>query len=126
MLCSPARRARETWQLLSSRLKSPPEAVLESLIYDAGAEALLAHLARRRDAADCILVVGHNPTLHQLAFTLAGSGGGRALDRLTTDFPPGSLVELGFAGGWQTLAAGAGVLRRFVTPKDLERGRETS
>ncbi len=125
VLCSPARRARQTWELVSAELESPPQARLETLLYDAGAEALIRLLRQRSDADDCVLVVGHNPTLHQVAFALAGDGDKAAFDRLTTGFPPCGLVELQFADGWKTLAQGAGTLRRFIIPQDLESKRET-
>lgn len=123
-VCSPARRARETWELLASRLDAPPEAVNEPLIYDAGPDRLIAWLGSRAGAPESLIVIGHNPTLHQVAFALSGTGDRQAIDRLTTGFPPGGLVELHLPGDWSTLRPGAGELRRFTIPQDLEHGRK--
>lgn len=118
--CSPARRARETWQCASSRLAEPPRAAFQALIYDAGADAMLSLIAGCPPDSNRVLVIGHNPTLHQVAFMLSGSGEEAALNRLTTGFPPCGLVELQFADGWTSARPGSGFLARFVTPEDLE------
>lgn len=119
--CSPARRARETWQCVASRFAEPPRVGIEALIYDAGVDAVMSLIAACPADSGRVLVIGHNPTLHQVAFMLSGSGDQAALDRLTTGYPPCGLVELQFADGWPTVRPGAGSLVRFVTPQDLQR-----
>jgi phosphohistidine phosphatase len=119
VLCSPARRAQETWELVSAALPRPPEAEFEPAIYEAGPDALVGRLSDCDDATGTLLVVGHNPTLHQLTFALAGGGDEGAIDRLTTEFPPAGLVELHFPDGWTSVRPGAGTLVAFVLPRDL-------
>lgn len=123
--CSPACRARETWQCVATRLAVTPRVAVESLIYDAGADAMLSLIASSPPDSDCVMLIGHNPTLHQVAFMLTGSGNAAVIDRLTTGFPPCTLAELQFADGWSAVRPGTGSLTRFVTPQDLEGMIET-
>jgi phosphohistidine phosphatase len=60
-----------------------------------------------------VLVIGHNPTLHELALSLTGRED--ALER----FPTGALASVTFATTWAGLAEGGGELEGFVVPRDL-------
>lgn len=120
VLCSSAERARETWALVAAQLQDPPDAVMQREIYDADGNDIV--LALRETGADIasLMVLGHNPTLHQLAFALSRQDEGEALDRLARDFPPGALAEIEFGdGGWAEIAPGSGRLVSLVTPADL-------
>ena len=119
-LCSNARRARDTLTLAVSRLPRPPEAAIEAGLYLCGWPALLARLGQVDPAVGSVLLVGHNPDLHELATTLAGDGPAEALRRLRRKLPSGGLAVLDVAdGAWPALARGSGKLRLFETPKRL-------
>lgn len=71
VLCSPARRTRQTWQALSGQLPERPDAVrYERLLYVGGVADLFNLLRRTDETVHTVLVVGHNPALSQLSFTL--------------------------------------------------------
>ena len=85
-------------------------------LYEADAERLLNILFEQRGAAS-IMLIGHNPGLHQLAQFLAGAGDGKTLHRLRTDFPPASLAMIDFtAESWSDIRPGAGRLLALDTP----------
>jgi phosphohistidine phosphatase len=67
-----------------------------------------------------VLLVGHDPGLHELALVLAGSGRRAALDRLREKFPTGALAVLeAELRSWRELAPGAARLVEFTRPRDL-------
>lgn len=68
VLCSPARRTRETLECVFDRI-GYTEMRLEDTIYEATPGTLAALLERHRDV-ERVLVVGHNPGLERLAALL--------------------------------------------------------
>src|SRR4051794_26437716 len=70
VLCSTARRARETLERLEPALGRGAVRV-EPVLYGADAGALLEHLRGVSDAVGSVLVIGHNPGLQRLALGLA-------------------------------------------------------
>lgn len=120
VLCSNADRALETWRLLAAQLADPPEAGIDRMLYGADGHDVLAAIGALTAAAEVVLVIGHNPTLHQLAFSLSRHGDEGAMNRLASDFPPGALAEIEFGdGGWADTMPGSGRLASLVTPADL-------
>jgi len=140
VLCSTARRARETWALAEDKLHAHPEVVFEQRVYGAST-ADLVDLARATPAGvQTLLIVGHDPAMHELTLELAGaglgsgsgsgsgtgSGSGResdALDRAQAKFPTAAIAVLAFAGTWPQIALGQARLADFVTPGDYGSGR---
>jgi phosphohistidine phosphatase len=118
VLCSTARRARETLQRIEPALGRGKVRV-ERELYAASADALLERLRRLPDRIDSVLVIGHNPGLEQLALRLARPGA--AVDALATKFPTGALATLELDGdSWRGLGPGSAELTAFVRPRDLE------
>jgi phosphohistidine phosphatase len=72
VLCSTARRARETLERIEPALGRAPVRV-EGELYGASARELLVRLRRLPDDVGSVLVIGHNPGMHELASELAGS-----------------------------------------------------
>jgi len=76
-----------------------------------------------RDAggsARTLLLIGHNPGVHESACRLIAAGEVEARERLNEGLPTAGLVVIDFAGeNWQTLHAKGGRLERFVTPRSL-------
>jgi phosphohistidine phosphatase len=119
VLVSDARRARETWDLVRRTLPERPTRI-EPRIYEASTEALLTVLREVEDAAETLLMVGHNPGFATLARTLAKEGDPDGLARLTVKYPTAGLAVLTFpVERWSAVAPGSGRLERFVTPKTL-------
>ena len=121
VLCSPARRARETWDLLARELATFPEVLIVPEIYNFGdGKALMECLRDKVGAAQSVLLVGHNPSIAGLAQNLTGKGSDRLRERLEEKYPTAALAVISFnLNNWGVLAAGSGTLLRFVTPKDI-------
>jgi phosphohistidine phosphatase len=130
VLCSTARRARETWQLAEEKLGSKPRTTLERRVYGAGPSELL-DLARQTPAdVRTLMIVGHEPTMRDLTLELAGTepgeDGGRALERVRDKFPTAAIAVLDFRGDWAGLAPGQARLEEFAVPSDLRPGHKSS
>lgn len=123
VLCSTARRARETWELVAAELGREVAVRFRKGLYAVSSAALLAALRRVPDDCARLLLIGHNPEIEDLAHRLAGTGKAKALALLAEKYPTAGLAEIRFAGNaWAEAAEGTGALRRFVTPRDLAQG----
>jgi phosphohistidine phosphatase len=114
VLCSSARRARETLALLE--LSSPVR--IETELYATSSRALLERVRRTPDELPSLMVVGHNPELEGLAIELAREGPLRP--ELLAKYPTGALATLAFEEGWAELRWGTCELTSFVRPRDLD------
>ena len=111
VLCSSARRARQTVELVDP----PGEIKVERGIYAASADQLLERLRRVPSEVDAVMLVGHNPAIQELAMALAREPN----DLAGRKFPTGALVTLSFAGPWPTLSPDQTQLVSFITPRQL-------
>ncbi|MGE5292402.1 MAG: SixA phosphatase family protein [Micromonosporaceae bacterium] len=125
VLCSTARRARETWRLISDELGTSPQVTYEGQVYGADMASLLQLVQQAPETVSKLLIVGHDPGIRDLAVTLAdeGSSGraGDALERVGVKFPTGAVAVLAVPGAWPDLGAGAARLTDFVVPRELKK-----
>ena len=119
VLCSTARRARETWQLAEEELGAHPRTKFEQRVYGASATELLDLARQTPSSVRTLMIVGHEPTMSDLTLELAGDDRGSALDRVRAKFPTAAIAILTFAGGWPGLGPGKARLAEFVVPGDL-------
>jgi phosphohistidine phosphatase len=119
VLCSTARRARETLERIEPALGAPT-VLIERELYGAGSGALLERLRGVPDEVRSVMLIGHNPGLQLLALELARPAA--AVAELEAKFPTAALATLAFSGaGWQGLEPGTADLAGLVRPRDLER-----
>jgi phosphohistidine phosphatase len=124
VLVSPAQRTLETWELVEAAFSKKPRTIKEDRIYNATTDTL-ADLVRETDDATALLVVGHNPSLHDLATTLIGAGDVEARESLGEKLPTSGLVVIDFPfDDWSKLHEQAGRLERFVTPRSIGRASD--
>ncbi len=117
---SGARRTRETAEIVMGRWPSAVEARQDNGIYDATRHLILAMLRRLPDDAGCVMIVGHNPGMGEVANALAGKGEKPERLRLAAKYPTCGLAVLEFDGpSWANLSAHGAKLDRFVTPAEL-------
>jgi phosphohistidine phosphatase len=118
VLCSTARRARDTLALVAPAFGPGTEVSLEDGLYAASGESLLRRLRRVPAGTESVMLVGHNPGLQDLAVTLAR--GGAELGRLATRYPTAALATLRLRDGvtWPDLGPGDADLAGLVVPRD--------
>lgn len=121
VLTSTARRALETWHLARPAFNGTIDCRCAHLIYDASPEMLLDAIRETPSRIETLLVVGHNPGLHELAVRLVGTGDVSDRERLERKLPTAGLVVFDFTGAdWREVRPGTGELERFVTPRTAE------
>jgi phosphohistidine phosphatase len=118
---STARRAQQTWDILSRSLTATRGEHLDEL-YSADAGDLL-NLIQAADAADpkTLMIVAHNPALHELALAMISAGDTMALRELAANLPTTGAAIIDFASDdWGDVGFRKGTLERFVSPKLLK------
>lgn len=121
VLCSTARRAEDTARRVLAAMDAPAIPVeFERGLYLCGAKVLLERLRDAPDSASSLMLVGHNPDLHDLSRELTGSGDERHRKALAEKFPTAACAVLLFeTTQWRDLDLGAGRLGDFVRPRKL-------
>ncbi len=118
VLCSTARRARETADAVIGALGPDVVVEVERSLYTAGSGDVVERLRLVPDEVVSLMVVGHNPTLHELAFDLVAVGDTAGRRRLDEGFPTAALAVVGVdLGAWAELAPGSGRLEELVVPE---------
>jgi len=119
VLCSSARRTQETLQLVLAEFAPRPRILIEDELYLASRERLGRRL-RRLDTTDTnVLVIGHNPGLHELAIAL-GDKNSRAYQALASSkFPTAACASFLVRTDWAALGSPRHELIDYVTPESL-------
>lgn len=120
VLVSPARRTLETLAALEPWDETPLVDPVEGL-YLAEPAQLFAVLRNVPETVRSVLLIGHNPGLHDLAQALvAGAPLTAMAQRMAQSYPTGALAEFAIPGPWLRLEPGGGSLMRFLTPRELD------
>lgn len=121
VLCSPAKRTRETLERVQRRLSFALPVRFEQGIYLADPTTLLQRLQRLSESLASVMIIGHNPGLEMLARTLVCGGDDDARGRLARKFPTGALAILSAEiESWHDLTPGCASLDAFIVAKDLD------
>lgn len=121
ILCSSAKRTRQTLDLVLPELAPLPARCVQHIddIYLGSPLRMLELIHQAPPDVSTLLLVGHNPGLHVLASSLAGSGNTSARERLVLKYPTAGLAVFDFdEAKWPGIAPGKGLLRAFITPKE--------
>ncbi len=93
---------------------------IDDAFYLAGASRWLEELRGIPEEQQAVLVIGHDPGLHDLALALARPDGSPEYRQLRKNLPTGALVELEVRiASWRDLAPGSARLAAFTRPRDL-------
>ena len=114
VICSTARRARETWDLPSASLATAPPVRYEPRVYEATVLALLMLVREIPDEQSVVAIVGHNPGLAELAVGLAAPP-----PQPPASFPTSAIAVLGLPGTWSDAGPGEARLLAFATRADM-------
>ncbi|RFZ85543.1 histidine phosphatase family protein [Mucilaginibacter terrenus] len=108
LVTSPALRTHTTANIFTEILKLNPATIIKE-IYEAGDRTLLRLINGLPDEHDFIALVGHNPAVEQMLYTLSGA---------IKDVPPGTVALIEFdAESWQEVDENTGKLTYYDNPK---------
>jgi phosphohistidine phosphatase len=108
VLCSPARRTRQTWQAVRAELGREVACRLDEILYTAEVAAIQEIIAATAPDVTTLLCVGHNPAMAQLAQDATGQ---------PLEFPTSAIAVALRPGPWTAVADGPGDLGAYWTPK---------
>ncbi|MEM7724459.1 MAG: histidine phosphatase family protein [Pseudomonadota bacterium] len=115
VLCSTARRTQETWAGIASQVPGAPAPILTRAIYEAMPNDILN--AIRASEGRRLAVIGHNPGIGSLAWSLANTPPQHEKFGL---YPTGATTVLRFPGAaWHEINPGQGEVLHFVVPREL-------
>jgi phosphohistidine phosphatase len=125
VLVSTAVRSEQTWDIVwetLSGVRPRPKVKLLDELYGADPSDLLRIIhGTAADDPERLLLVGHNPGMHELAFALTGSGNAAARKALADNLPTSGLAVLDFdIDDWRDVSFRGGRLELFVSPKLLK------
>lgn len=114
VICSTAVRTRQTWEAACKGGAHAEFVEYRKSVYTGGVDETVQTI--REDAGDMasVLVIGHNPTMAQLASLLSdGDGSRQAHEALGDGFVTSGLAVLKYSGDWADLDWGSCELERF-------------
>lgn len=120
VLCSTAKRARQTVKRMRDAVPALPEPELLPGLYHAMPGQIMAQLRNLPPTARCVMVVAHQPGLGATAARLADGSEPPDCAAAFGHFPTAAVavLELG-EGSWRAIGWGRAAFRRFARPKDL-------
>ena len=116
VLCSAARRTRETLDLVRTGLEHS-EVQIDSDLYGASATALLDRLHGVPERVSSVMLIGHNPGLQELAIWLTQPNKRRR--SLEAKFPTAALATITLSTNWTQLREARAHLTDYTTPRQL-------
>ncbi|MEM1198068.1 MAG: histidine phosphatase family protein [Pseudomonadota bacterium] len=122
ILCSTARRARETLERAATQWTYIPAAHIERALYDfSGGRGYLDLFCKTDNQIGSLMVIGHNPTIEILVSDLMGEANPELAEKLAYKYPTAGLAVLEFdTDDWAEIAPGRGKLTTFALPRELE------
>jgi phosphohistidine phosphatase len=124
ILCSGARRTRDTMELVVSEFAVPPRVVVDDELYEAGKDRLMNRLRRLDEEIGSILLIGHNPGLHELAMAVADTKGAGFRALSSGKFPTAARVSFRVPEPWSAFGRSACEVIDYVTVDSLRSDRD--
>jgi phosphohistidine phosphatase len=121
VLCSPARRSRNTWAGISAQQwPAAVDIAFDDRLYGATPQGILSIVRAEDESMRSVLLIGHNPGLQEAAELLIAAGDVELRERLREKFPTTALAVIDFAlDKWNRLHERSGRLERYVTPRSI-------
>jgi phosphohistidine phosphatase len=123
VLCSSAARTRETLDLALAGFAPRPRCLIEDGLYLADHNELIERLQQLAESEVNVLVIGHNPGLHELAMALTALDSPRARALTSGKFPTAARVSLCVATHWAALGGSRHRLVDYVSAASLAGGK---
>jgi phosphohistidine phosphatase len=122
VLCSSALRTRQTLDLVLAEFSPRPRCAIEDELYLATREKLMRRLRRLGERETNVIVIGHNPALHDLAVALADERSPDYQALKSGKFPTAACASFRVTGDWLAFGASRYELIGYSTPESLADG----
>ena len=116
ILCSPATRTRETLDCILEHIGQQATEYPEGFYYSTPGD-LITTIQTQDNAHSSLMIVNHNPAIHQLAFMLCGNGPEAKIQELAVMYKPCTLTVLDCdIDEWAALMPGQNSLTALIPP----------
>lgn len=120
VLVSPATRTRQTWEIVAKAFSEKPDAREIDELYAASLERLLAAIHDNGREVETLMLIAHNPGLHELSLGLCEISPSETARALHSNLPTSGVAIIDFdISDWRDVRFRGGRLAAFVTPKTL-------
>lgn len=120
VLCSAARRAKDTWDRIARGLASDTPVRHLRELYLTGQDGFVTTLRGLDDEIASVVLVAHNPDIADFAGWLCRDGDAEALRLMRAKFPTGGFAAITLeCDRWADLGAETGYLESFAVPRAL-------
>ncbi len=124
VLCSSAQRTRETLELVLDELATQPPTLIEDELYAASKEELMDRLRHLAEGIGNVLLIGHNPGLHELAVAFADTNSAGFYTLESGKFPTAARASFRIPDPWSALGRARYELVDYVTAESLRRDKD--
>jgi phosphohistidine phosphatase len=108
VICSAARRTRQTWQQVASTLGGEPAFNAEQRLYQADSDELVEIIRETASDVGTLMYIGHNPAATELVGLLT---------QTEADLPTAAIAVIALSGDWADLAVGGGEILASWGPR---------
>ena len=115
VICSAARRTRQTWQYVAAAVGGQPEYEADRRLYEADSEHVAAIIRQTPASFQTLMYIGHNPAAAGLVGQLTGT---------EPEFPTAAIAVIALPGPWSELAPGDGQIVASWSPRQEAAGPE--
>ena len=120
ILCSTARRTRETLAGCLPFFRREQDILLLDRIYHASEESYVDLIRQNGGTAQTLMLIGHNPAIQNTALDLTEQASAATLHDVREKYPTASIAVLEFREeAWHDIHPAKGFLTRFARPRDL-------
>ena len=112
ILCSSARRTKETCLVALDGISGQDNTIFTDSLYMTSASTVINMIRSQDNDLNTILVVGHNPSMHEVLEVLTG--------KHLVKYPTGTFAVVRCSSKWENLLDNFCDLSWFLTPKHLE------
>lgn len=111
IIASPAKRAKLTAKIIAEEINYKSNIIFNKSIYEADLFDLIGIIKSTDKQINNLFLIGHNPSLNELANYL--------LDSDIGNIPTSGVVAIGLDVEWKDIKEKSGILKFFIYPKKL-------
>lgn len=120
VLCSSARRTRQTYKRMRESLTGLPDAVIEPRLYHADPTAMFAIMAEQPEDCESLMLIGHQPGLSAFARKLVNGHVRPHCTRAFEHFPTAAAAVMTLPlDAWAGLSPSSADFIDFAVPREL-------
>ena len=120
IVSSPATRAQQTVERFSEGYGAVPQVRFEPTLYMCSTGTLIGIINALPDDAQRVMIVGHNPSFHDIVLRMTKSDVNGMRDKVGANYPTGAFALIDFpVERWAEVEPASGEIRQVIFPREL-------